>query len=163
MDSLSSSDVKTSPEILLQIAKIYPTAKSTLQINRLSVQQQVGIHDCGIFAIAYAVETCHRNDVQKSLFDQKSMRKHLYDCFSNGVLTSFPQQLKLQSVLRSVRKVERFRVHCICKMPEEFDVKMISCDQCHGWFHYKCVKLKCNEHPKTWKCPLHWLYRATVT
>ena len=81
MDSLSSSDVKTSLDILLQIA----TAKSTLQINgRLSAQQQVAIHDCGIFAIAYAVETCHRNDVQKSLFDQKSMRKHLHDCFSNG-------------------------------------------------------------------------------
>ena len=39
MDSLSTSDVKTSLDILLQIAKIY---KSTLQINRLSVQQQVG-------------------------------------------------------------------------------------------------------------------------
>ena len=86
MDSLSSSDVKTSLDILLQIAKIYPTAKSTLQINRLSVQQQVAIHDCGMFAIAYAVETCHRNDVQKSLFDQKSMRKHLHDYFNNAAV-----------------------------------------------------------------------------
>ena len=64
----------------------YPTAKSTLQINRLSVQQQVAIHDCGIFAIAYAVETCHRNDVQKSLFDQKSMRKHLHDYSNNAAV-----------------------------------------------------------------------------
>ena len=46
MDSLSSSDVKTSLDILLQIAKIYSTAKSILQLNRLSVQQQAGIHDC---------------------------------------------------------------------------------------------------------------------
>ena len=72
MDSLSSSDVKTSLDILLQIAKIYPTAKlgkSTLQIAKQAVcSQQVAMHDCGI-SIAYAVETCHRNDVQKSLFD----------------------------------------------------------------------------------------------
>ena len=157
MDSLSSSDVKISLEILLQIAKIYPAAKSTLQINRLSVQQQVGVHDCGLFAIANAVETCFRNDVQKSFFDQKSMRRHLHDCFNNGVLTPFPQPLKSQSVhvLRSVRKVERFKVYCSCKMPEEFDRKMILCDQCHTWFHYKCVNLKLTQHPKTWKCPSH--------
>ena len=60
MDSLSSSDVKTSLEILLQIAKIYPATKSTLQINRLAVQQQVGIYNCGLFSIAYAVETCFK-------------------------------------------------------------------------------------------------------
>jgi len=157
MDSLSNSGVKTSLEILLQIAKIYPAAKSILQINRLSVQQQVGIHDCGLFSIAYAVETCYRNDVQKSLFDQKSMRKHLHDCFNNGVLTPFSKQLKSQSVLYSVYKVERFKVYCSCKMPEEFDTKMILCDQCHTWFHYKCVNLKLNQHPKTWKCPSHSL------
>lgn len=156
MDSLSSSDVKTSVEILLQIAKIYPPAKSTLQINRLSVQQQVGIHECGLFAIANAVEICFMNDVQKSLFDQKSMRKHLHDCLNNGAFTPFPQPFrKSQCVIRSVCKVERFKVYCSCKMPEEFDTKMISCDQCHAWFHYKCVNLKLNEHPKMWKCPSH--------
>ena len=157
MDSLSSSDVKTSLEILLQIAKIYPATKSILQINRLAVQQQVGKHDCGLFSIAFAVETCFKSDVQKSIYEQKSMRKHLHDCFNNGVLTPFPQQLQnLKSpVLRLVRKVERFKVYCICKMPEQFDVKMILCDQCHIWFHYKCVNLKLTQHPKTWKCPFH--------
>ena len=160
MDSLSSSDVKTSLEILLQIAKIYPVTKSTLQINRLSVQQQVGIHDCGLFSIAYAVETCLKRDVQKLSFEQKSMRKHLHDCFNNRVLTPFPQQLhilKSNPVLHSVRKVERFKVYCMCKMPEEFDANMILCDQCHTWFHYKCVNLKLTQHPKTWKCPSHSL------
>ena len=159
MDSLSRSDVKTSLEILLQIAKIYPAAKQTLNISRLSVQQQVGVHDCGLFAIAYAVETCYGNDVQKALFDQKLMRKHLHDCFNSGVLTPFPQQVKPQSVhvLRSVRKAERFKVYCTCKMPKEFNKKMISCDQCHAWFHYKCVNLRLNQHPKIWKCPSHSL------
>ena len=45
------------------------------------------------------------------------------------MITLTMQQLKSPSVLCSVRKVERFRVYCSCKMPEEFDVKMISCDQ----------------------------------
>ena len=155
MDSLSNSDVKTSIDIILQIAKIYPTTKSSLQINRLSVQQQIRIHICGLFAIAYAVDTCFKIEVEKSLFDQKSMRKYLYDCFNKGTLTPFPQQLKSQSILRSVCKVERFKIYCSCKMPEEFDTKMISCDQCHNWYHYKCVNLKISEHPKMWKCPSH--------
>ena len=156
MDSLSNSDVKTSIDIILQIAKIYPTTKSALQVNRLSVQQQIGFHNCGLFAIAYAVDTCFKNDVEKSLFAQRSMRKHLHDCFNKGNLTPFPQQLNSQSVLRSVRKVERFKLYCSCKMPEEFDTKMISCDQCHNWYHFKCVNLKLSQHPKMWKCPFHW-------
>ena len=45
------------------------------------------------------------------------------------MITLTMQQLKSPSVLCSVCKVERFRVYCSCKMPEEFDVKMISCDQ----------------------------------
>ena len=154
MDSLSSI---TRVDILLQIAKIYPVTKSTIQINRLAVQQQVGIHDCGLFSIAYAGDMCFKRNVQKATFEQKSMRKHLHDCFNSGALTPFPQKIKSHPMPmpRSVRKIERFKVYCMCKMPKEFDAKMILCDQCHTWFHYKCVNLKLTQHPKTWKCPSH--------
>ena len=43
---------------VLQIAKIYslPKSQSVLQLHKISVQQQHGTLDCGLFAIAYAVE-----------------------------------------------------------------------------------------------------------
>ena len=148
LDSLSNSDVKTSIDIILQIAKIYPTTKSALQVNRLSVQQQIGVHNCGLISNAYAVDTCFKNDVEKSLFLQTSMRKLLHDCFNKSSLTLFPQQLNSQSALCSVCKVERFKVFCSGRIPEEFDKKMISCNQCHNWYHYKCVNLKLSQRPK---------------
>ena len=43
-------------------------------------------------------------------------------------------------------------------MPEEFDKKMILCDQCHTWFHYKCVNLT----PKDMEMPIP-LTKAAIT
>ena len=77
MDSLSSI---TSVDILLQIAKIYPVTKSTLQINRLLFSSKLEY----MISIAYAVDMCFKRDVQKATFEQKSMRKHLHDCFNSG-------------------------------------------------------------------------------
>ena len=33
-------------------------------------------------------------------------------------------------------------VYCTCKMPETFDSRMVQCDACKLWFHFKCVGLK---------------------
>jgi len=49
---------------VLQIVKVFPVSKSMLQLNRLSVQQQVGIQDCGLFSIAF--EVCNGNNIEKT-------------------------------------------------------------------------------------------------
>lgn len=86
---------------LLQVSKIYnstaPKHESSLKIRKLSIQQQKGSLDCGVFSSAYAVEVCMGRNV---LFDQEKMRQHLHICFSNGVLKIF---LEFQVVLKICR------------------------------------------------------------
>ena len=48
IDSLST-ETKIDISVVLQIAKVFPVTKSILQLDRLAVQQQIGIHDCGVF------------------------------------------------------------------------------------------------------------------
>ena len=68
---------------ILQIAKIYgsilPTRKasevSLLPVCKLSVQQQTGAVDCGLYAIAFAVDLCMGRNPKYSHFDQTRMRK----------------------------------------------------------------------------------------
>ena len=85
----------------------YKLLKCSQSQNQFTIkQQQIGIHDCGVFSVAFAFEVCAGNDVEKMHFEHFSW-KHLCDCFSKGKMTSFPQQVKAQPVHFSVRKVER--------------------------------------------------------
>ena len=54
-------------------------------------QKQVGAHDCGLFAIANAVEILTNHHVENVIFDQTKMRNHLVTCFEEGKLTPFPK------------------------------------------------------------------------
>ena len=73
---------------ILQISKIYrvPNCNFTLEIRTVSVQQQKGSSDCGVFAVAYAVEVCLGRNPQYARFDQTRMRNHLYECLTGRYL-----------------------------------------------------------------------------
>ena len=43
--------------------------------------EQVGSTDCGLFTIAYAVDSLNGNNVHDWIYDQTKMRKHLIACF----------------------------------------------------------------------------------
>lgn len=55
------------------------------------VQNQYGSADCGLFAIATALELCQGRNPAAVMFDQDRMRQHLRHCFEQGTLTNFPQ------------------------------------------------------------------------
>ena len=58
-------------------------------------QMQYGADDCGLFAIANALELASgTTDFSQVKFDQSAMRHHLIQCFENGVLTAFPRATK---------------------------------------------------------------------
>ena len=139
---------------VLQIAKIYsvPTDQSVLEIQKLSVQQQHGTIDCGLFSIAFAVEMCLGHNPQYASFDQKKMREHLYTCFRNGVITSFPSMSSSELLPRPSPVHHKVRVYCSCRMPEEYDEFMIFCDVCHQWFHTSCVNVKEDYFSDQWEC-----------
>lgn len=153
IDSLVAEELPNS--VLLQIARIYSRTISltqpTLEIKILSVQQQTGFDDCGIFAIAYAVEICHGNNPENCRFKQSLMRSHLRHCLEVGRLTSFPTSSSPCRVCS--HKVVSLGLYCICRMPEWYDENMVNCDACGCWFHFSCMKRLKNRYVKgRWEC-----------
>lgn len=155
MDSLSLF-IGLSSSTILQICNIYkvPRNKSSLKIQRLAVQQQRGNLDCGLFAVAYAMEVCAGNNPEHTQFDQCRMRNHLYDCLRLGVITAFPKTQASEHLPRPTRSVKSIKVYCVCRMPEDYDDQMVCCDQCDEWFHLACLNLRSQDVNKTkeWKC-----------
>ena len=69
----------------LQLAKIYSPRsvcpmRTSLQVEVVPVQQQEGVNDCGLFAIAFAMEECLGRKSESAEFDQLLMREHMIKC-----------------------------------------------------------------------------------
>ena len=64
---------------------------STLFVDVPYIQQQRGLVDGGVFAIAFAVHLALGDDVTRLNFNQGQMRKYLLKCFQEKVMTPFPQ------------------------------------------------------------------------
>lgn len=154
MDSLALFS-KMNQATVLQIARIYsrtvPPSQSFFTIERLSVQQQDGTFDCGLFAVANAVEVCLNSNPVSAQYDQKKMRRHLEDCLNDETLRSFPM-CSTEPLPRPTRTVHKIKLYCICRMPEEYDEMMICCDSCSQWYHVSCMKLGQAETSDYWVC-----------
>ena len=61
----------------------------TFYIISSNVEEQFGLNDCGLFALAYAIAICEGKDPAKLLFHQISMRHHFNDVISGNELTQF--------------------------------------------------------------------------
>ena len=57
----------------------------------MSMQQQTGSTDCGVFAIAVITSLTHNEDPSKIKYSQEEMRQHLLECITEGDLTCFPR------------------------------------------------------------------------
>ena len=84
MDSKAFQSSPITKTTELQLAKIYSPSpsKSSLRVEIASVQQQQGLHDCGLFAIAYATEICLGRKPDEAQFDKNLMRQHLIKCLN---------------------------------------------------------------------------------
>ena len=90
-----------------------------------------------MFAIASATTLAHGDNPTKWIFNQTSMRTHLYRCLMEGKLTPFPGKVKLTGSGADIR--DDLEVFCYCRMPEMKGVPMIECTSCSKWFHIFCV------------------------
>ena len=65
---------------------------------------QLGSKDCGLFAIAYAVEIAYGNDPAKFIFKQSDMRQHLHNCLTSKSMSAFPEvrELHMDSVFKDI-------------------------------------------------------------
>ena len=89
----------------------------TLFVDVPYIQQQRGLVDCGVFAIAFAVHLALGDDVTRLNFNQGQMRKHLLKCFQEKVMTPFPQT-KPGPHYQSYFPIMEIELFCSCLMPE---------------------------------------------
>ena len=67
-------------DVQLQIAAIMRCEADTITLEVQSTQKQHGPNDCALFAIAYAVDLCCKNDPTMLWYNQHKMREHLVKC-----------------------------------------------------------------------------------
>ena len=125
-----------------------------LKIN--VVQVQSGFNDCGLFAIAMAIDLCARVDPYERCYSQSLMRQHLTDCFENGdnCIEAFPS-IAQDTPKRIIHQVT-LQLFCVCQMPE-MSGRMVCCDLCETWYHEGCVPMSeevftDDEDPLSWMC-----------
>ena len=77
-------------------------------MNRLNkCYEQVGSTDCGLFAIAYAVDILNDNNAYDLIYDQTKMTEYLIVCFDQRKITTFLLYEK-RNAERLVAKKETF-------------------------------------------------------
>ena len=151
-DSRAVTSDPITPEIELQLAKIYnpQESKSSIRVEIVPVQQQKGIHSCGLFSIAYATELCYNSKPEYVHFEQQKMSQHIIHCLNEGKFEPFLKSKSIETIPRPTRSFRRIKLYCTCRMPEGFDQRMIACDKCGDWFHFSCALR--GRVPDSWKC-----------
>ena len=112
MDSKSAGNSLQS-SLECQIARIYSSKKEKFIVEMVPVHQQEGSEDCGVFAIAYAVELAFGCDPRAVIYRQESMSSHLESCLCEGKLSPFPRGRRGKI---SGRKFATIEVYCTCKL-----------------------------------------------
>ena len=126
---------------------------SYIEVQVPNVQQQTGVIDCGLFAIAFAVEVCFENtQVEKVKFKQKLMRSHLRKCLKNKTMTVFPQHTIDLTTKNTTPDIYPIELFCTCRMPDIYDEYMIECTECEKWFHFSCIGLEPGDSTDYWLC-----------
>ena len=141
-----------------QLAIIYRTwseeteeGEIVLNVDVDNVQQQVGVNDCGLFAIANTVHAALGESVDRLSFDQSQMRNHLIKCFTKKKILPFPT-LQKRCSRNNFFPGREIELHCVCLMPETYG-DMIECDNCRKWLHLKCMNLTQHHHEiDVWHC-----------
>ncbi|XP_065682897.1 uncharacterized protein LOC136071707 isoform X1 [Hydra vulgaris] len=158
-DSLFHGQVKD--HVKQQICNIYKTKGKILTIHVRKCQQQTNGVDCGIFAIANALNILHKFDIGALSLDKDKVRKHFIECIKKRHFSAFPV---CQSKSRfNEEKIITLEISCSCRSnwvwyhAKNTNLHMVQCDMCSEWYHKKCENIsdeifnKINAE-KSWIC-----------
>ncbi|XP_019616298.1 PREDICTED: uncharacterized protein LOC109463869 [Branchiostoma belcheri] len=123
--------------------------RNILTIILPEVHRQKNVFDCGLFAIAWAVDIAQGQDVSSIAYDDREMRSHLEKCFKQGRLTPFPQLTNRRKKV-GLTRVSRISLVCCCKQEEGLG-RIEACRACQRIFHVSCLPV-CPPSDGTWKC-----------
>ena len=133
-DSLVGKSVTLDTKV--QIARLLQTPLPQITLKLMNIEQQQNGSDCGLYAIATALELCAGNDPTKASWYSEEMRPHLEACLSKQKITTFPK--KEREIVQDTLKTEQTKLYCSCRLPERHSEKMVLCCSCGEWFHQKC-------------------------
>ena len=161
-DSNSSGTLGRSFE--KQICQLMRCPYNSIEIMLNSVQKQTNDIDCGLFAIAFAVDICFGTSPINRPYDVQSMRDHLRSCLIAGKFTIFPTFSGRRVSFSKSRLLVR-NVFCICRQSfysgeceGDSNLFMAKCSSCLEWYHRGCVNIPIKvfkedkEHDR-WTCP----------
>ena len=75
----------------MQIAGLLCSQQAAIEYKLHEVQNQQGISDCGLFAIASATDLAYGKKPASNKYDQAKLCEHFLDCLSKNVMTTFPK------------------------------------------------------------------------
>ena len=132
-DSLPSGNISTVTKE--QIVSICFCKKKEIHATICDVQKQQGGKDCGLFALAFAVTLCDRQNPSEMSFIQYQIREHLTSCFENNSITPFPTRSRKKCPGPFTKR--KIPVYCCCRQPDDWS-KMVECSSCMEWYHEDC-------------------------
>ncbi len=150
-DSLTSKPPRYS--LINTTCSFFKCEWDSIHFDVVNVQRQSNHYDCGLFAIAYAVELAHGKDPAKYDWDSSLFRKDLISCFKKKI-DCFPKS-KTRTVRLGQRILKSKKIHlfCECRMPMDESKATIRCCSCKKSFHTDCMSLKtCFEQWICMKC-----------
>ena len=112
-----------------------------IHVDVQPVQQQTNGTNCGVFAIAYAVDLANNQDPKKIRYNESRMRQHLHDCLQAERLIPFPQEDGYHC--RVQRKITRKNIDlfCVCRRPYQKGTLTMKCGICRESFHKECMDI----------------------
>lgn len=145
-------------ELKKLICSFFKCMVDAIHFDLVNVETQKNSFDCGVLSIAMATELVTGSDPAGYYWDTSKMRPHLLTCLEQGSMTPFPKLGRRRVPFGSRIRVSSLeKVYCIstCRMPNDKDQGMTSCDSCPGWFHFSCVELGENDSSsnRRWICP----------
>ena len=119
-----------------QICLVLKHDGKSLTFNKIPVQSQQSVADCGLFAIAFAVARCLGNNPQTMVCIQEEMREHLMNCIESQKFTNV--QFSVNTSWRNT-KIVSIKENTFCSCISIYDSAMVQCFECALWFHLRCV------------------------
>lgn len=77
---------------------------------------------------------CHNKSPGSYMFDQSSLRQHLFQCLESQHFTMFSVKSERSNGLR-IRSKQTITGYCTCRMPMVNGISMICGNNCKEWFH----------------------------
>lgn len=148
-DSMCTGDVPLSTKEV--IASIVKLSQAYIFLTFLSVQQQTGASECGLYSLAFSYTLCAGDDPAVLEYRESDFRSHFLRCLNENDIFPFPHSAVKKSSTKPFM-LRKFRVYCSCRLPPTGD-SMVQCGMCLEWFHFTCVDLQEGASlPEDWWC-----------